>query len=211
MFSKLISAIKREPAQVTIIDADEEMDYHPRRGSPSWNIAEPYKTSRSSSAQLELWPVSKIATEFASDGILSHVWGSDLKVVEIEGVDVLLRQDDPTKLELLRHVIKSGSNGSPRIWVDILDIDQENDAIKFAQIEQLPNLYKSKNHTIIYHSEDPESLAPALLGESNRKIFVEVLDAMLRSCEHSSRVWTLQEFVLAQKVVHVFRTPDPTM
>ncbi|ORY24641.1 hypothetical protein BCR33DRAFT_795734 [Rhizoclosmatium globosum] len=88
MLSKLISAIKREPAPVTIIDADEEMDYQPKLGPPSWLINEPSQTSRSSSAQLELWPVSKVATEFASDGILSHVWGFDLKVVEIEGVDV---------------------------------------------------------------------------------------------------------------------------
>ncbi|ORY33621.1 hypothetical protein BCR33DRAFT_723186 [Rhizoclosmatium globosum] len=211
MLSKLISAIKREPAPVTIIDADEEMDYQPKLGPPSWLINEPSQTSRSSSAQLELWPVSKIATEFASDGILSHVWGFDLKVVEIEGVDVLLRQDDPTKLELMRHIIRSGSNGSPRIWVDILDIDQTHNDVKLTQIEQLPNLYKSKKHTIIYHSEDPISLASGLTGATNRKLYIEVLDGMLQNCEHSSRVWTLQEFVLAHKVVHVFRTDDPTM
>ncbi|ORY39501.1 hypothetical protein BCR33DRAFT_719977 [Rhizoclosmatium globosum] len=165
---------------------------------------------------LELWPISRVASEFASTGILSHVWGSDPKRTMIEGVDVLIRQDDPTKIELLGEIIKSGANDQPRIWVDLLDVDQEDMALKLTQIEQLPELYKSKEHTIIYHSEDPSMLFWKLgdwfwkSGPTEYRIELDYMYDLLSKSEHSTRVWTLQESVLANKVVHVFCTPDPT-
>ncbi|KAJ3079498.1 hypothetical protein HDU99_010751, partial [Rhizoclosmatium hyalinum] len=184
------------------------------QNAPKWRVNTPTRF-QAVPTSLELWPVSRVAYEFANDGILSHVWGNDLKLQTISGKGVLLRQDDPTKLELFQHIIESGANDSPRIWVDILDIDQDDMAHKVAQIEELPELYRSKGFTIIYHSEDPESLPGLLahdLNENNKRdIRIEVMEGMLHSCEHSLRVWTLQETALANRVVHVFRTTDPTM
>ncbi|KAJ3080919.1 hypothetical protein HDU99_007051, partial [Rhizoclosmatium hyalinum] len=180
----------------------------PEWSLPLWRFTRFYDRPDEGPTCLELWPIERLATEFANTGILSHVWGKTESTL-IEGVEVLLRTDDPTKVNLFREIIKSGQNGGPRLWVDVLDIDQKNVAVKLAQIEQLPSLYKSKEYTIVYHSE--RLGGDMFRAKAKWDVPLLVLRDMINNSEHSSRVWTLQEVTLANKLIHVFRTNDPTM
>lgn len=138
---------------------------------------------------------------------LSYVWGdaNDTTSISVDGYPLRVTKN----LECaLRH--RRDDKRSLNVWADGICIDQQDDAEKSRQVEQMGQVYETATHTIIFLGEGDrsgESMISRVLARSEGTSFVpieehhedtvEVLHQLL-SCGWFYRVWIFQELVLSR-------------
>ncbi|KAJ3206326.1 hypothetical protein HDU83_008169 [Entophlyctis luteolus] len=138
--------------------------------------------------------------------VISHVWGRTVGPVELpslEGHTFLLSSRD--KADLVK-VACTQITDFP-VWMDVVSIDQNNEASKVAQVAIMAEIYEFAacmiilldpsdsdillNAVALSNSAEPSPLAA---GADPEEIAGKVLRIL--NMEYFTRVWTLQEWVL---------------
>ncbi|ORY46548.1 hypothetical protein BCR33DRAFT_849234 [Rhizoclosmatium globosum] len=152
--------------------------------------------------RLETWPVSKLVAELLPKGTLVHVNGTDVKEIEIEGVKVRVRQDDATKLELLRSIISSGNES--RISVDLLG------SVKVGNV--LDAFKAATSPVLVYHSETEFH---QVLNKANQEDGISLLKSLSEIMERSEHACCQESYrqirQATSQLIHIFRTNDPAV
>ncbi|KAJ3093503.1 hypothetical protein HDU96_002240, partial [Phlyctochytrium bullatum] len=137
---------------------------------------------------------------------VSHVWGPVFNAFDGQ-TTVLVRS--AKKLAVLKELATEKD-----AWIDIYDINQNDEKIKCAQVEVMGDVYYNSECTIMY------------LEQNDYKLYCDVIDAMKeyltndnetnksnliaaekawKDGEYMSRVWTFQEQLLSRSTVAMNR------
>ncbi|KAE9366245.1 hypothetical protein N431DRAFT_517371, partial [Stipitochalara longipes BDJ] len=137
---------------------------------------------------------------------LSYVWGdaNDMTTISVDGRPLRITTSLECALQHLRDT-KRALN----IWADGVSINQQNEAEKGKQVQQMGNVYETATHTVIFLGEGErpvESLLSHVLSKSEGGIFTplgedeEIITALnyLLQSPWFYRVWIFQELVLSK-------------
>jgi hypothetical protein len=160
----------------------------------------------------QLWEVQSKYTA------VSYTWGSEnpTKAIEINGRPFTVRMNcwfalrqlwrhNGSQYDETVHAETAPARGlADLVWIDSICIDQRNTIEKMEQVSQMGRIYSSANLVAV-------SLrglsAPNETGTGSHKV-IRPIDQALLDCPYWERVWTVQEFVLARRLVFFY---DKTM
>ncbi|KAH9240589.1 hypothetical protein K456DRAFT_31627 [Colletotrichum gloeosporioides 23] len=158
---------------------------------------------------------------------VSHTWGEPKrdKVIKVNSLDFQISRN---LFELLPYLRRRWSDRV--LWIDALCINQENHKERPSQVKMMGEIYKGASHVVIFlgkkwdglniaieylklaaHQEDAHlnpTLEPHLHinGQNISTPYVERNLTKFFSAEWFFRVWTVQEFVLAERFSFQFET-----
>ena len=149
---------------------------------------------------------------------LSYCWGDTIHQAKITvaSYDFSVTENLESALRHLRHLDKVR-----RIWIDQLCINQTDDAEKSHQVPHMGSIYSNATQTIVWLGEGSDQtrrafefittvardgslhwssshypyVNPAILDDTDNGPMVHLL-----TCPWWSRVWTVQEYILAKKL-----------
>jgi hypothetical protein len=138
---------------------------------------------------------------------LSYVWGdpNDTTSISVDGYPLRVTKSLECALRHMRD-----DKRALNVWADGVCVNQQDEAEKGRQVQQMGRVYETATHTIIFLGEgecSAESIISRVLSRFERTSFVpieeyhedtvEVLHHLL-SCEWFYRVWIFQELVLSK-------------
>ena len=140
---------------------------------------------------------------------ISHVWGEAqwLSILGIEH-EVLA---SPSKAEFIQKALPALVGNTP-FWMDILSINQSDEAEKIGAVASIPSIFRNASRTICVRESDGiyECCANAVRNftdwdEFNNKLHEHNKEHMfdIRHESHLRRLWTLQECLLSRTIEFV--------
>lgn len=137
---------------------------------------------------------------------LSYTWGpaSPPFFIEANGCHLEIRENLWHCLNQLSEEADTGTDHTPLIFIDQLCIDQENNDERSHQVHNMAKIYRTAEEVILWLGEGSklgEEGFQVLNGtESHQKYDLAPFWNHLESQRYWTRVWVVQEIVLARKV-----------
>lgn len=123
--------------------------------------------------------------------------------------DVLVQTDNCASM--LRDLMPRGHQPFRRLWVDAICINQIDIPERDRQVSRMGDIYRNCMRVVVYLPvENPRSVRPPGIAKANRRrtrLTHEVLLDLLRT-RYFTRVWIIQELVLAPMVVFHLKDED---
>ncbi|KAJ3280770.1 hypothetical protein HK104_000421, partial [Borealophlyctis nickersoniae] len=147
---------------------------------------------------------------------VSHVWGDtkDHNDKEVANAPWKVPVRFPGKTSCIIDAVTRLCGPSTRIWLDVLSVNQDDETAASPQLTIMSKIYSRAKRVVVFCDDDTATKLESYISTEWPKLSVDGEDAAgafldlfsyvaeaLKTCEWTSRLWTLQEGLLAESLI----------